>query len=68
MKIYVTLSEEEEEVLRLPPKFAIHKTLNVGDMSEAIELAYAKMRYDAIDKSKEDNYNVDDDIELRKRL
>ena len=35
LTVDVTLTKEEEEVLKLPPKFAIHKKLTQEDLEEA---------------------------------
>ena len=62
VKVYgVELSEEEKEVLCLPPKFCILKNLNEADFEEAVEVAHTKVRYDGMDdikKSSDDNVNL----------
>ena len=59
LKIDVTLTDEEEEVLKLPLKYSIHQKLSEVDLSEAIEVAQARD-----DENSNNKENPDETTEL----
>ena len=59
----VEISEEEKEVLRLHPKFAILNDINPVDMAWDMELGFGKLRYQ-LSRENEEKLAPEDEIEI----
>ena len=63
MSYNVTLTQEEIEVLKLPPKFCIRKKLTRKTFDQDLELCNTKMRYEGDTDEEEDIWENEEEKE-----